>query len=81
MVNKKSNAGKPIAVRKDNDGDITHIQFANRERMTPLAQAIEMTKRNETECVRVNQTGKGREYLQDIPDSSTRDNLQKLPEK
>jgi hypothetical protein len=28
--------GKPVAVRKDKDGDITHIQFANRQKMTPL---------------------------------------------
>lgn len=73
--------GKPVAVRKDKDGDITHIQFANRAKMTPLDQAISLTKQGRTEAIRVNRTEQGREYLQDIPDTSTRDNLQNLPEK
>lgn len=83
MPSKKTppNAGKPIAVRKDEDGDITHVQFENRERMTPLDQAINMTKEGLTEGVRVNQTGRGREYLQDIPDKSKKDNLDNLPER
>lgn len=71
--------GKPVAVRKDKDGDISHIQFANRQKMTPLDQAISLTKQGLTEAVRVNQTCQGREYLQDIPDSSTKDNLQNFP--
>ena len=80
MVTKK-NAGKPKAVRKDKDGDITHVQFENRKRMTPLDQAISMTKEGRTSGVRVNKTGSGREYLQDKPDSSKSDNLGNLPEK
>ena len=81
MTKKAPNAGKPVAVRKDKDGDITHIQFSNREQMTPLPQAINMTKRGQTEGVRVNRTSANREYLQDIPDGTTKDNLQNLPEK
>lgn len=77
---KKPNAGRAKAVRKDKDGDITHIQFENRSKITPLAQAINMTKNGNTSGVRVNQTGAGREYLQDIPDSSKSDNLGNLPE-
>ncbi len=78
---KTPNAGKPVAVRKDEDGDITHIKFKNRQKMTPLDQAINMTERGETKDVRVNKTKTGREYLQDIPDKSKKDNLDNLPEK
>lgn len=81
MGKKPSGAGKAVAVRKAADGDITHVKFENRERMTPLKQAIEMTKAGLTEGVQVNRTGQGREYLQDKPDGSTADNLDNLPEK
>lgn len=81
MTSKKNNAGKPEAVRKDSDGDITHIKFKNRERMTPLDQAINMTKERKTKGIRVNKTKQGREYLQDIPDKSKKDNLDNLPER
>ena len=77
----KNNAGKPEAVRKDDEGNITHFKFKNRAKMTPLDQAINMTKREETSGIRVNQTGAGREYLQDKPDNSKKDNLDDLPEK
>ena len=77
----KIDAGRAKAVRKDKDGDITHVQFENRQKITPLEQAINMTKEGKTSGVRVNKTGAGREYLQDIPDSSKADNLDNLPEK
>lgn len=75
------NAGKPKAVRKDKDGNISHVQFENREKMTPVKQAVNMTKEGKTTGIRVNQTGAGKEYVQDIPDSSLKDNLANLPEK
>jgi len=75
------NAGKPVAVRKDKDGDITHVKFKNRDRMTPVEQAVNMTKQGKTEGIRVNKTGGGKEYVQDIPDASKKDNLTNLPEK
>lgn len=78
---KKPSAGKPVAVRKDADGDITHVQFKNRTRMTPLDQAINMTERGETSGVRKNQTEAGREYLQGNPDGAEKNNLDNLPEK
>lgn len=73
--------GKPVAVRKDEKGNISHIQFENRDRMTPLNQAINLVKEGVTSGIRLNQTEKGRKYLQDIPDQSTKDNLANLPEK
>lgn len=75
-----SNAGRAKAVRKDN-GVITHILFEHRTKMMPLKQAINKVKDGNTIGLRVNQTGDGREYLQDKPDSSTEDNLENLPEK
>lgn len=74
------NAGRAKGVRFDTDGNISHLQFENRRQITPLHQAINMTERGETRGVRVSQTGAGRQYLQDIPDSSTFDNLRNLPE-
>ncbi len=81
MTRGKNSAGKPMAVRKAEDGTISHVQFENRQNMTPVEQAVNMTKRGETSGIRVNRTGEGREYVQDIPDSSTKDNLLNLPEK
>ena len=74
------NAGKAKSVRKAADGTITHVGFENRDKMVPISQAINMTKDGKTIGVRVNRTGDGREYLQDIPDSSSKDNLANLPE-
>lgn len=74
-------AGKPIAIRRGEDGNISHIQFENRTKMTPKDQAINMVKDGKANEVRVNRTGGGKEYLQDKPDSSKSDNLANLPEK
>lgn len=79
MARKK--AGKAEAVRKDKDGDITHIKFKNRDKMTPLKQAINMTNDGLTSGLRVNQTEDKREYLQGNPDGKTKNNLDNLPEK
>jgi len=81
MTKSKDNAGKPVAVRKAEDGTISHVQFENRARMTPVGQAVQMTEQGKTIGIRVNQTEKGRRYVQDIPDSSTKDNLANLPER
>lgn len=74
-------AGKPTAIRRGEDGNISHVKFPNRQKMTPLNQAINLAKDGKANAVRVNQTGGGKEYLQDKPDSSTKYNLANLPEK
>ena len=77
----KNYAGKAKAVKKDKDGDITHILFKNRRRFTPLKQAINMTKQGLTNGLQVNKTEKGREYLQGIGDGLEKNNLDNLPKK
>ena len=75
----RKHAGKAVAVRKDADGDITHIKFKNRSRITPIKQAINMFKQGLTSGLKLNQTQKCREYLQGIPDGLEKNNLDNLP--
>jgi len=75
----RKHAGKAVAVRKDKDGDITHILFEHRSRFTPLKQAINMTNKGLTSGLEVSETETGREYLRGIRDGVERNNLQSLP--
>ena len=72
-------AGRAQAVKKDKDGDITHIKFEYRDRFTPLSQAINMTKQGLTTGLEVSETETGREYLRGIRDGVERNNLHSLP--
>ena len=75
----RRHAGKAVGVRKDKDGDITHIKFKNRKRATPLKQAINLYKQGLTSGLQLNQTRRGREYLQGIADGKEENNLDNLP--
>ena len=75
----RKHAGKAVGVRKDKDGNITHIKFKKRKRVTPLKQAISLFKQGLTTGLQLNRTQKGREYLQGVGDGKEENNLDSLP--
>lgn len=71
------NVGKPVAVHISDD-KIEYLLFENLNRAVHVSAAIDLTKQGRTVGIRVNRTAKGTEYVQDIPDESTEDNLKEL---
>ena len=67
---------KIVGVRKDSDGDITHVKFAGNERVTPIDRAIPIAKRGEIDRVHAVKD----HHLRTNRDGSIKNNLDELPE-
>jgi len=67
---------KIIKVRKNDEGDITHVLFKGNKKVTPLNQAVPMAERGEIEGVHA---VKGK-YLRSNPDGEQSNNLDERPE-
>ena len=63
-------------VRKDQDGDITHVRFKGNQRVTPIARAIPIAERGEIHRVHA----VSHRYLRTDPDGKEQNNLAELPE-
>lgn len=70
---------KIVAVRKDDNGDITHVKFRGSAAVTPLSSAIKLAEQGGIANCHVVHGGT-KDYLRSNPDRSRQNNLDDLPE-
>ena len=69
-----------VGVRKNDEGNVTHVLFKGNARVTPLDQAVTIAERGEIEGVHPVHVKKSPPHLRRNPDGLRKNNLDELPE-
>ncbi|WP_026941064.1 hypothetical protein [Hellea balneolensis] len=63
MTRTAKHVGKPVAVKRDDNGTLTHLYFENRTRATTLKNAIQFVEPNLAEKLKVSLGKNGQKIL------------------
>jgi len=68
----------PVGIRRDSNGDITHLKFQNRSRVTPAIGIVVLDRVNCIEGISTEVLPNGKVKFQVLPDYQTRLCLENL---